>query len=703
MCMAFRRLLPKSLVVVVVVVVAVIVLVIMWTLCLTNPHHGRKIVQVDPTASLDVLYQVAEETYQQPVESLRYGFPPQSLPRQEQQHMLEESPTGGDVQEHKACIQTVLKNQERIQVEFKQASRSQRSTLLTTKTMAQPLSDPSLPSSSTKETTTLTAKVAAASTRRPQRAAAQRATENMPTVIRAQEELLGQQQQQQQQQKKKGSARSPSSKRPRTTAPTRTPSSSFAASSVGEGRRLADGAAVVVVAARRRSVHGTTTKQKSSSSSSSSPTDMSEALLGALNDTGTMGRVLRRGMKTAVLSSYETSKAFSRLSAIQAKTFTMTRLGDAGGEQQQQATTTTTSSSYLTVQYQGFVDNTKTTETVDCIPRTVLEEVLKGIHVSNPEALRPENLALLSPRVLWSLVYLFSTPTTPTTPTTTTTVPHSSRSVQDMYQELLPDLNWTFLRRRAPQLSEKALENLRQEQQQQQEDDDDEEDDGGEHALEAIAAVEHAMEHLHDYTANERKSRLALAAMNRWNNLNHPQGNDESTTTTTTATTADQGEWKLSTPTDPDEEELRECIQASDGTAVARVPTLIKKLMQECQIHNWRELANAPDAAGLAEIVGEPVESVHLWIDYAQGQSVDEVMVEICDGNVRAVELLTEKARSGTPKDLAVWRSIPQLLHQYVAGDEEAPTIDELQTWSHRAHTLLRDYEWLNWYATPVE
>ena len=127
--------------------------------------------------------------------------------------------------------------------------------------------------------------------------------------------------------------------------------------------------------------------------------------------------------------------------------------------------------------------------------------------------------------------------------------------------------------------------------------------------------------------------------------------------------------------------------------------------MQECQIHNWRELANAPDAAVLAEMVGEPVESVQMWIDYAQGQSVEEVIVEICDGNVRAVELLTEKARSGTPKDLAVWRSIPQMLHQYMTGDDEedVPTIDELHTWSHRAHNLLRDYEWLNWYATPVE
>jgi hypothetical protein len=341
-------------------------------------------------------------------------------------------------------------------------------------------------------------------------------------------------------------------------------------------------------------------------------------------------------------------------------------------QQQQQATASSLSpSSSLTVLYQGSVDKTKTTETVDCIPRTVLEEVLKGIYATNPEALRPENLSLLSPRVLWSLVYIFPTHNT----------------FNEIYHELLPDLNWSFLRRRAQQLSEKALENLRQQQQQQQAQGEEVED--GEHALEAIAAVEHAMEHLHEHTAAERKARLARAAMSRLNTMQETALGEE-------------GEWKLITPDEPDADELRECILASENPT-RDIPTLITKLMGDCKIHNWRELANVPDVACLAKMVGEPIESVQSWIEYAQGRSVEEIIVEICDGNVRAVELLTDQARSGTPKDLAAWRSIPSMLHQFLDGHEDAPNKDDLQTWSQRAYKLLNHCEWLNWYATPVE
>jgi len=383
---------------------------------------------------------------------------------------------------------------------------------------------------------------------------------------------------------------------------------------------------------------------------------MSEALLGALNDSGKMGQVLRRGMKNAVQASYETSSAFSRLAAVQAKTFTMTTRDNAG-------------SSVLHVSYQGSVDKTKTEEQVDCIPRDVLEAVLRGIHASTTEALRPENLALLSPRVLWSLVHIFPE--------------HSS--VPDMYKELLPDLAWNFLRRRAQQLSEKAMENLRQEQEAKGEDEGD-----GARAAEAISAVEHAMENLHDYSAAERQTRQAQAAMMRFEAVHGTSESDG----------AAAAEWKLVTPTEPDRDELRQCLE---GTASSVVTSLINKLMRECQIHNWRELANVDNVQALAEKLGVLPSNVQVWVDRAQDQSVDEIIVEVCDGNIRAVELLTETARSGTPKDLAVWRNIPQLLHQRMTDKEGAPSMDELRTWSGRAHELLQEYEWLNWYATPVE
>ena len=70
---------------------------------------------------------------------------------------------------------------------------------------------------------------------------------------------------------------------------------------------------------------------------------------------------------------------------------------------------------------------------------------------------------------------------------------------------------------------------------------------------------------------------------------------------------------------------------------------------------------------------------------------------------------------SSTPKDLALWRAIPQMLHQRLAGgvqqednDDDAendaiPTVEQLRTWCLRSHQLLQEYEWLNHFATPVE
>ena len=68
--------------------------------------------------------------------------------------------------------------------------------------------------------------------------------------------------------------------------------------------------------------------------------------------------------------------------------------------------------------------------------------------------------------------------------------------------------------------------------------------------------------------------------------------------------------------------------------------------MREYQIHNWRELANVEDTHALAGKLDLPEEEdVQAWVEQAQYKSVDEIIVEICDGNVRAVELLTQRAK----------------------------------------------------------
>ena len=352
-------------------------------------------------------------------------------------------------------------------------------------------------------------------------------------------------------------------------------------------------------------------------------------------------------MKNAVLSSYETTKSFSRLAAIQAKSYEMTNVG-----------------SLLQISYKGSVDKTKVEEQVDCIPKDVLQAVLEGIHASNQEALRPENLSKLSPRVLWSCVHYVS----------------DLDSLAAIYRALLPDLDWGFLRRRAEQLSEKALENKRQLEE------NDEDDLDLERASNVVAAVEHAMEHLQDFASVERKAKQAQAAEARLRRL-------QDTNLT----------WKLITPSEPDRDELRECIEVSlpENTSAAQITRWISQLMAR-KIHNWRELALASSKLDiLADKLKVPVSNIRLWIDKAQSESVPEIMVEICDNNVQAVELLAEHAKSGTPKDLGGWRSIPDMLLEQLP-QSQGMDLGTLSSWCDRAHTLLQEYEWLNWYATPV-
>ena len=140
-------------------------------------------------------------------------------------------------------------------------------------------------------------------------------------------------------------------------------------------------------------------------------------------------------MQNVVLASYETTRAFSWLAAIQAKSYTL--------EQNAQE------SNSLQITFQGTADKTHQTETVDWIPRDVLEAVIRGIHMSNQEALRPENVALLSPRVLWSLMYCFKQEEEEMVSIIIIII----ISLADCYEALLPNLDWTFLRRRAQQLS----------------------------------------------------------------------------------------------------------------------------------------------------------------------------------------------------------------------------------------------------------
>mmetsp|Transcript_27499 Transcript_27499/g.49741 ORF Transcript_27499/g.49741 Transcript_27499/m.49741 type:complete len:322 (+) Transcript_27499:178-1143(+) len=318
-------------------------------------------------------------------------------------------------------------------------------------------------------------------------------------------------------------------------------------------------------------------------------------------------------------------------------------------------------------------------ETVDCISREALEAVIAAIYHSysgeEREMLLPTTLAQVSPRVFWSLVWLY----------------HDDPDIVTIEQclsTLMPHLDWSFLHKRKRVLSEKAMENKRQQQQHN-------DDDNEEAAQEAVRAVESAMEQqLENYHANqeERRERAARAALSRH------EANE-------TTTTVQKQEWKLVTPTERDDEELQECIATTtttNGNHHQDVSTILAAL-HSLDIYNWRQLANAR-AETIRQATNVSQNVVERWMDYAQVQSLEEMIVEICNGNVNAVQVLRDEARTGTIQDLSLWKNMPDLLCS------SAPSlalmgvgVEEVRTWCRRAQNVMEKWEWVQWYATPVE
>jgi hypothetical protein len=218
-------------------------------------------------------------------------------------------------------------------------------------------------------------------------------------------------------------------------------------------------------------------------------------------------------MRSAISRQYDASRAVTRVSAVLAGKYSIVE-----------------KSGSLVIQFdKGLEGRGDWHETVDAIPREALEMVLTGIHASDPESLRAATLAQLSPRVFWSLL--------------NETSPHG-KSTDAALQELLPNLDWTFLRRRKQTLSEKAMENLRQATAGAEQEAD------FEAAAEAVQAVENAMEQLHQYDQSQRRSRAADAALARQTQHKVPD------------------EWRLVTPTEEDEDELYECTGGNSDVVI---------------------------------------------------------------------------------------------------------------------------------------
>jgi hypothetical protein len=504
---------------------------------------------------------------------------------------------------------------------------------------------------------------------------------------------------------------------------------------IGDGRTLSTGHIVP-------NRNDTTTKKKSSKEASSvlfqTEEDVTEALLSSvLNQNTSNGKVLsmilRKGMKNAVAKSYESSRANIRLNACLQKQYTMTL-----SSSDPKTSTSSPLQQYhvgsFDVSYSKGLEGRGTyTDTIEILTKETLEAVIRAVYSNSIKSaaeveeveteeeismLKPIYMSQASPRVFWSLAYHYPEHT----------------SIDESLKALCHDLDWSLIfqdnqqqgaNKRARFLSEKAKENLRQLKQKQQRLSGNAKEKNSGHgnaaasaAIEAIAEVEQAMEqtmypHSNNHTQLERRRAiLANAALNRLQQTCILKDNNSD---------ASIKEWNLMTPSEEDVEELVECIQegSTEQFTSSQQHLLARFLINTCSIHNWRELANSDSnelcttlrTADDDNIRDLPVTENVLdhWIDYAQIKSIDEIMLEILDGNEDAFIVLRDFIKTGTPKDLALWTYIPDmLLEEIKIVPEGVPFLESVDpsvivTWCRRAKNALDSYDWLNLYITPID
>jgi len=533
---------------------------------------------------------------------------------------------------------------------------------------------------------------------RKRRAAAIAASSNFTKVIKAQDALL--EAEKQKKTKSTQIAKSSSRKPPKQATISKSNSRASRKLSQTTGRKLSDGSFIQAT----RQTSSTTSKSKSNMALKDE-TDVATKLLSSLESggNGKIGSFLRGAMRNTVTKSYESSRAFIRVSAVQSRQYRILpkeeyHLNTLDGANNKD---TSPSLRVYRVQYsKGKVSNQRGnyTEDFQLISRSTLISVIRAVYTDpdpqggGKEMLRARNMAQLSPRVYWSIVYH-----TIGNPVSMHAEQTNVKDVEEGLKSLLPELNWKYLQGRTQILSEKAKENLRQQQESENSENNNVDLEKG---MKAVDAVQEAMVQVLEENgalARERAVRAALGRLGTTSDKNKVDGENET-----------MDEWKLVTPTEEDLDELNECVSEVQSISKDFVADIVASLITDCNIRNWRELANA-DRESIYKLLlpnrseDRPSEdSIDVWIDVAQSKSVDEIMMEICDMNEDAVYYLRENASAGTPKDLALWESMPDMLLDEVGDNKKYIHLKELQIWCTRSKWLLQEYEWLNWYATPI-
>jgi hypothetical protein len=519
---------------------------------------------------------------------------------------------------------------------------------------------------------------------RPKRAAAQAASESFKDVIRAQDKIM-----------KKQTKSSASTKKNKSSAPTLTAAQTAARkkaadaraaaanarklASLAGGRRLNDDAPPLPSPSlsQTQSAAPPGRKPKSENTTRSifkglnSEEDISFALISSIDSgskrNGKVSKVLRGAMRKTVEKSYATSRAVVRNSAITSKKLTFAPCETQSG---------------YTVRYPKGVEGVGFYEDqVHIITPLMLKAIVQAVYddhdeentgaSSGREMLKPQNMALLSPRVFWSLWYHFR---------------EKCSTIEEALNLLLPDLDWAFLHRRSRQLSEKAKDNLRREITDKKETSKEDHEAG----IKAIQAVEKAMETMYDENVANVRERAAQAALLRFGN-NAERSVDS---------------WTLVTPTEVDEDELRECIAGcDDGLSEEAVAQRIHIFVSKLSINNWRLLANSISTdvhRSLKENGLEiTLESIETWIGAAQTRSIEEIMLEILEGDQDLYAILRDELSSGTPKDLGLWAVVPQLVIEE-AETELKVAEEDVNKFCERAKQVTANFEWLQLYSTSI-
>lgn len=530
---------------------------------------------------------------------------------------------------------------------------------------------------------------------RPKRAAAKAASESFQSVIRHQDKILREEKQKSKQSPAKKQSNHPGRKLS-TANPTRAAAAAHSRkmAALPGGRRLADDSSdhstpVLDHPSTMMGHSSVSTRRKLANNDSlfkgiQSEDDVSFALIsslesGGFNRHGKVSKILRASMRKTVEKSYEASRAAVRHSSISSGKVEFLQTANGTTENVNNEMGTCTVQYPKNVEGRGFYQ-----EQVHIITIEMLKAVVQAVYddhqsseesSSSREMLKPQNMALLSPRVFWSLWYHYH---------------DKSSSMEGSLELLLPNLDWSFLYHRSRQLSEKAKENLRQANEEKMEPKDTK--DGNVLAsIRAVEQVENAMATMYDETLVDARQRMAEAALARLGKQSKIELDD----------------WVLKTPMDIDEDELEECMLESSENVLERdvLQHCIGILISKLTINNWRVLANSTTDDVCRILQDENIqvskELVERWISSAQTRSIEEIMLEIIDGNQDLYEILSVELSSSTPKDLSLWRDVPSMIVEE-ASSQVTVSEDDLQKYCNRARKALDSLGWLELYSTSI-